>query len=125
MNISWIKKDEDNLFATLYPNYILFNKSAASLLKSAYRVRFGFNEENDLVMQLLTKEEAVRGDIDESTLFNVDEKLSYSRVSCASLLRTIASKEGLTLSKDSPLRYRCVFVEEEHLLLIKIKEGQK
>lgn len=125
MSISWIKKDDDNLFVTLYPNYILFNKNTASLLKTAYRVRFGFNEENDLVIQLLSKEEATRGDIDESSLFNIDERLTYSRVSCASLLRTIASKEGLSLSKEKPLRYRCVYEEENRLLLVKMKEEKQ
>jgi len=121
MGIRWFDFKEKDGSASLYNGYLTLNTIAKTPFSEAYRVMVGLNEEGNIVIEPLSKERVLRGDLDESLMLRYEDKRSYGRVSSAALMRQIADKSGLSLTK-TPLHFRTEWLEKEKRLIIYLKE---
>lgn len=120
MEIHWFDVRDKEGTASLYSSYIILNTVALAPLEKAYRVKVGVNSSDELVIEPISKERALVGDIEESTLLPIQVKRSYARICSSALMHMISSKFGLTLSKE-PLKFAAKWNEEDNLLIIVIK----
>lgn len=66
--IKWFNVKDRNGVASLYPNYITLNTAAMAPLDFAYRVQVGIDENNNIIIQPLTREVVESGVLDECCL---------------------------------------------------------
>ena len=119
--ISWWTAKEKNGQATLYNSNITLNKVASVPFEFANRVQVGLDENNNIVIEPLSKERVERGDFDEYNLLEIKIKPSYSRICSTDLMNFIGEKLKLALSTE-PLRFETVWEEENNHLVILIKK---
>ncbi len=122
--VTWLSKetDEDGI-ATFYRTYIMFNMSASSRLRDSYRVRVGIDDDKNIVVEPLNKELATRGDIMADSLYSLEERASYCRLSSASLLRQIYERVGIQINNGYK-RFHTRFDSSSQSLIIRIQEGE-
>lgn len=86
MAIEWIMPKDTLGTVTFYDSNITLNKVAASYFVDAYKVIVGIDrEKRRVVIKNLSKEEAIRGDINKNHLLDVAIKKSYGRISSKKL----------------------------------------
>lgn len=119
--ISWWTAKEKNGQATLYNSNITLNKVASVPFEFANRVQVGLDENNNIVIEPLSKERVERGDFDEYNLLEIKIKPSYSRICSTELMNFLSDKLKLALSTE-PLRFETIWEEENNHLVIQIKK---
>ena len=119
--ISWWTAKEKNGQATLYNSNITLNKVASVPFEFANRVQVGLDENNNIVIEPLSKERVERGDLDEYNLLEIKIKPSYSRICSTDLMNFLGEKLKLALSTE-PLRFETIWDEENNHLIIQIKK---
>jgi hypothetical protein len=123
MGILWFDSKEREGVASLYDNNITLNVEASVPFEYAYRVKVGVDEKKNIVISPLSKERVLRGDLDEYSLLEIAYKKSYSRICSTSLMKRIAEKTGLPLSKEA-LRFATSWDEEANLLTIHLERKE-
>lgn len=120
MNIKWFDLRDKEGTASFYSNYMTLNTIALLPFEKAYRVKVGVNAEKELVIEPISKERALVGDIEESTLLPIQLKKSYARICSSALLHSIAVSFDLDLS-SSPFKFPARWNAKENVLIISIK----
>lgn len=122
--ITWLSKEsDDDGIATFYPNYIMFNVNASSHLRGSYRIRVGVDDNRNIIIKPLNKELSTRGDIPLDSLYTLEERPSYCRLSSALLLRQLGEKIGLKL-ENCHLRFQTRFDSIDGQLVIQTSKGE-
>ena len=119
--ISWWTAKEKNGSATLYSSNITLNKVASVPFEFANRVQVGLDDNNNIVIEPLSKERVERGDLDEYNLLEIKTKPSYSRICSTDLMNFIQEKLKIALSTE-PVRFDTVWEEENNHLVILINK---
>ena len=122
MGITWFTTKEKAGTASFYKTNITLNTVATVPFEYAYRVQVGLSEEGNIVIQPLSKERVIRGDLDEYAIQSIAIKKTYSRISSTSLMKNIAEALGIELS-DNPVKYETSWDEKENILTILVKKG--
>ena len=117
MPIHWFGKTPNDGNASLYISNITLNKVASEPLNSAYKVQVGIDDNKNVVIKPLSKNQVERGDIPNDTIFDYQVKKSYSRICSSALMKDIASSCSLTLSKE-PLKIKTEWKSSDGLLII-------
>lgn len=121
MDVTWLSKTPHKGSVSIYRNNLTFNSVCLSYLKDAYMVRFGI-EGDSLLVEPLSKERVLVGDIDEKTLFKVSLSSTYARVSSTELVGNII--EGFSLCMDQePIKKEVLYKEGDRYLSIPMKGG--
>ena len=117
MSITWLAAKEKNGVASLYNTNITLNTVASVPFEYAYRCQVGISDENNIVIEPLTKERVLSGELDEYALLKVSVKPTYSRISSTLLMSRISEILGIELS-DKPLKFNTIWNEDENILTI-------
>lgn len=122
MQITWLDGKRKPGLVTFYKTNLTLNAVAATPFEHAYCVRIGFNEERDVVIQPMDKNEAERDTSDGEGIYKIACKKSYARISSTSLMSQIGAILGLKLN-DKPTQFESVYLDKENLLVIKTGKG--
>lgn len=123
MAIEWIMPKDTLGTVTFYDSNITLNKVAASYFVDAYKVIVGIDrEKRRVVIKNLSKEEAIRGDINKNHLLDVAIKKSYGRISSKKVVNDISSVTNFSFMKDTNYKYRAKWNANEKLLVIELDE---
>ena len=81
MSIKWFSTKEKIGSASFYATNITLNTIASVPFEYAYRVQVGIDDNGNIVIEPLSKERVIRGDLDEENIFKnfiycIDEKNS-------------------------------------------------
>ncbi len=123
--ISWWTAKEKTGQATLYNSNITLNKVASVPFEFANRVQVGLDENQNIVIEPISKDRVERGDLDEYNLLEIKTKPSYSRICSTDLMNFISKSLKLALSTE-PIRFETVWEEENnHLIVLVNKKGKE
>ena len=125
MAIQWFSTKEKLGSASFYNTNIKLNTIATVPFEYAYRVQVGMDENNNIVIQPLSKERVLRGDLDEYAIQQISIKKTYSRISSTILMKKIGSSLNIELS-DKPVKFETSWDEVQNILTIHTgKEAKK
>ena len=122
--IKWFNAKERNGTASLYSNNITLNTVAMYPLDYAFRVLVGIDDDKNIVIKPVSKNEVESGELDESRLLKLEIHKSFARISNSLLMRQIAEELNLELSKVA-VRYETSWDDKENVLVINVKGGAK
>ena len=115
--IKWFSTLEKVGNASFYSTNITLNTIASVPFEYAYRIQVGIDENNNIVIEPLSKERVLRGDLDEYSLLTIAVRKTYSRISSTSLMKKIQEALSINLS-NIPIKYDTKWNEKENLLII-------
>ena len=122
--IKWFDVKEKNGTASLYSNNITLNTVAMYPLDYAFRILVGIQDDANIIIKPVSKNEVENGELDESRLLKLERRKSFARISSSLLMRQISDELKLTLSKV-PVRFETYWDNSENVLVINVKGGQK
>ena len=122
--IKWFDAKERNGSASLYSNNITLNTTAMYPLSYACRVLVGVDENKNIVIKPVSKNEVESGALDESRLLKLETHKSFARISSSILMRQISEELKLELSKTA-LKFETSWDDNENVLVVNTKGGQK
>ena len=122
--IKWFDAKERHGSASLYSNNITLNTTAMYPLDYAFRVLVGVQDDKNIVIKPVSKNEVESGTLDESRLLKLEIHKSFARISSSVLMRQIAEELKLELSKTA-LKFETNWDDNENVLVINIKGGSK
>jgi len=117
MGITWLNAKEREGVASLYSTNITLNTVASVPFEYAYRVQVGIDDEDNVVIQPLSKDRVERGDLDEYAIQKIAIKKSYSRISSTDIMKRIAQTLNITLD-ETPRRFKTKWDDKENILHI-------
>lgn len=123
MAVNWLSNISRYGSVSIYHSNLTFNTVSSESLSEAYRVRVGIDD-GMVILEPLSKERVLRGDIDEHALFEIKRKSSYSRISSTGLVNNLLSALKLEL-KSEPLKLKTIWDAERNCLIINAKEEEK
>ena len=122
--IKWFDAKERNGTASLYSNNITLNTIAMYPLDYAFRVLVGIQDDGNIVIKPVSKNEVESGTLDESRLLKLERHKSFARISSSLLMRQISEEIDEELSK-SAMKFETIWDDYENVLVININGGQK
>lgn len=122
--IKWFDAKEKIGSASLYSSNITLNTVAMYPLDYAFRVLVGISDEGNIIIKPVSKNDVESGQLDESRLLKLEIHKSFARISSSLLMRQISEEFHLELGKV-PLRYSTNWDNNDNVLVIDIKGGQK
>ncbi len=122
--IKWFDAKERHGSASLYSNNITLNTTAMYPLDYAFRVLVGVQDDKNIIIKPVSKNEVESGTLDESRLLKLEIHKSFARISSSVLMRQIAEELKLELSKTA-LKFETNWDDNENVLVINIKGGSK
>lgn len=117
MGITWLNAKEREGVASFYSTNITLNTVASVPFEYAYRVQVGIDDQDNVVIQPLSKDRVERGDLDEYAIQKIAIKKSYSRISSTDIMKRIAQKLNITLD-ETPQRFKTKWDDKENILHI-------
>ena len=124
MGITWFSTKERLGQASFYDSNITLNIIASVPFDMAYRVQVGIDDDKNIIIEPISKDRVVRGDLDEYSLLTIQMKKSYSRINSTSLMKNIASSLDLELSK-TPIKFDTKWDDDNNQLVILTGKGGK
>ena len=122
--IKWFDAKERNGTASLYSNNITLNTIAMYPLDYAFRVLVGIQDDGNIVIKPVSKNEVESGTLDESRLLKLERHKSFARISSSLLMRQISEEIDEELSK-SAMKFETIWDDNENVLVINISGGRK
>ena len=122
--IKWFDAKERNGTASLYSNNITLNTIAMYPLDYAFRVLVGLQDDGNIVIKPVSKNEVESGTLDESRLLKLERHKSFARISSSLLMRQISEEIDEELSK-SAMKFETIWDDNENVLVINISGGRK
>ena len=121
MAIEWFSTTNKEGIATLYESNITLNKNTIRNIEDAYSVMLGIDEEKkQVVIKPLNKEADQRGDIPPTHKYKITIRSSYGRIANKDFMRNIEKAFGISLAE--PKKYPTYYDEDNHLVIIDLKE---
>ena len=117
MAIQWFSVKEKLGSASFYATNITLNTIASVPFEYAYRVQVGMDEHGNIVIEPLTKERVLRGDLDEYAIQQIAMKKTYSRISSTPLMKKISEALGIQLG-DKPTKFETTWDEVANILTV-------
>jgi hypothetical protein len=118
MGIQWFSAKEKEGSASFYSTNITLNTVAAVPFEYAYRVQVGIDDDYNIVIEPLSKDRVLKGDLDEYAIQKISVKKTYARISSTALMKMIAKALNIELG-DNPTRFDTSWDEKKNLLTIK------
>ena len=115
--VKWFNVKAKNGVASLYSNSITLNTTAMYPFEEAYRVQVGLDDNNNIVIQPLTRAVVESGELDESCLLKLEKNKSFARISSTPLMKQIAEAIGIELSKNA-VQFETMWDAKENVLTI-------
>lgn len=119
--IKWFDADKKskNCIATIYDTNITLNKHACDLIESAYTVMLGIDyDSKKLFIKPLNKDIATRGDIPQTSQYNITIRSSYGRISNVDFVKEIKGIIGVDSLKTNPKKFNVEYSDTMNTLTI-------
>ena len=119
--IKWfdMENKNKNCIATIYDTNITLNKYACDLISNAYTVMLGIDYDNKLLfIKPLKKDIATRGDIPQTSQYNITIRSSYGRISNVDFVKEIKGILGVDSLKEEPRKFSVDYLESNNTLKI-------
>jgi hypothetical protein len=124
-NFIWASKKSLDELATLYGSNITLNKSASSYFESAYVVLIGLDQEDqEIAIKPLSKEEATSGLIPEDQWHNITVKSSYSRICNKTFMKEVSELMNLSFENNQMYKFKASWNNKENALIIDLKNRE-
>lgn len=117
MGIKWLNIRDKEGSASFYSTNITLNTVASTPFEYAYRVQIGIDDDNNVIIQPLSKEKVLRGDLDEYALLKIAVKKTYSRISNTEIMKRIGEHLNLDYS-NGPIKFKTTWDDNENMLII-------
>ena len=117
--IKWfdMESKNKNYIATIYDSNITLNKHACDLIDTAYTVMLGLDYTNkQLFIKPLSKDVATRGDIPESSQYNITIRSSYGRISNVDFIKEVKGILGVDSLKVNPKKFNVEYQEQQNII---------
>ena len=122
MDIKWFNESPKSATATLTPAHITFNKTATHYFEKAFQVMMGYDASGFIiVIKPLSKAAALRGNISETSKYNITVKSSYSRVTNKAFMQTTQDVFNLELP-ETGRKYEAFWDDKNEFLTVNLKE---
>lgn len=118
MNIRWLDNKEKTSIVTIYKTTITFNVSAMKYFETAFRVRVGINENDEILFSPIDKSTALRGEINEDQLFKFESRNTFLRISNKVLTKLISEQLNLDFYLE-PIKFNAIWDEKNNVLILK------
>lgn len=123
MAITWYNERKKDCIATLYDTNITLNRPTSVFVERAYKVMLGVDElKKVFYIKPITKDEVTRGTYENSQLYNITLKSSYSRITNKGFMKEVKDVLGLKEIGDTPRKFLISYDEDEKVLIINLKE---
>jgi hypothetical protein len=123
MSILWINAKARPGMASIYPSNITLNIAASDEIKKAYRLQIGIDDNRNIILKPLGKNEVEDSGIDIETLYELKVKKSYSRISSTPLINYLMENVGFDLDEGGFIKYPTYYDEVNKYLVIKTSKG--
>lgn len=117
MEIKWFNAKERFGSASLYLTNITLNTVAAVPFEYAYRVQVGIDDKRNVLIHMLSKDNVLRGDLDEYSLLKISVKNTYARISSTEIMKRISDETKIVLS-NKPIKYNTSWDDTTNILTI-------
>ncbi|MDO9629587.1 MAG: hypothetical protein Q7I99_06775 [Acholeplasmataceae bacterium] len=122
MEITWFNEKPKDLVVTLAAGNITLNKPATVYFENAFSVMLGIDKMKKLiVIKPLSKAEAMRHDIPDSSKYRITVRSSYSRVTNKAFMDEICELAGLNLNVETH-KFKATWNHKDQILLVDLKE---
>lgn len=122
MAIKWFSPKEVTGSASFYASNITLNKVATVPFTYAYRALVGIDENNNIVIEPLTKDRVDRGNLDEFAVQKISVTKSYSRISSKQLMDLIFESLKIDLGDEEFKKFDTYRDINKNVLVIKTGE---
>lgn len=122
MAIKWFSPKEVTGSASFYASNITLNKVATVPFMYAYRALVGIDENNNIVIEPLTKDRVDRGNLDEFAVQKISVTKSYSRISSKQLMDLIFESLKIDLGDEEFKKFDTYRDINKNVLVIKTGE---
>ncbi|MCY6483800.1 hypothetical protein OW763_05485 [Clostridium aestuarii] len=116
MNIVWFDANKGIPSATVAQYGINLNNSAAEYLKSAVKIKLGYEEK----MKHICIQSCDKNDTSGFNLPHMDDKVKNARISCREFIRLLSIKFGLDTTISD--KYYCYWDEGIKVLVIDLNQ---
>lgn len=116
--IKWINEKEKGGNASFYDTNLTLNSVAAAPFEAYEYVRFGIDEEGNVIVAAVSPEDLDKGLIDLKSCYKVVNHRGYARVSSTALLRSIASELNLAFG-PKPMQFPTIWNEKDNHLIVR------
>ncbi len=121
--LEFFDDDTKTGIASIYDRHILFNSKLIKYFDSAYKVRIGIDkEENQVYVFMISKDYALSGEINETSLLPVSISKSYVRVASKSLINFISNSFGLKIEKGKSIQFKASYDEAKKAIVINMED---
>lgn len=120
--IQWFSKNEKSAFATIYSTNITINKTGSEMIKDAYAVMLGLDEDDyKIALQPISQDEYEKKEYPVDNMFVLSGGKTYARVSSTDFVEKVSSLMGCNY-KEKTRKYSCFYDQHEKLLIIDLKK---
>lgn len=121
--LEFFEFDVINGSASIYESHITLNKTLLKYFADAYRVRVGIEkEEKQVYIYLISKDYAMSGELNTTSLLPVSVSKTYARICSRPLIDYICKNFGIKIDKNSFKRYQACYDAAKKVIIINIKE---
>lgn len=122
MKIKWLSKDESLGAVTIYDNNIRLSKKAADYFLDAFAVAVGIDEDNNnIIIKNVSKEEAESNRFDKSRLHKISIKPNYGRITGKQMIDELKVNYGFDFSKKPTYKYSARWNTGDKLLIVEME----
>ena len=117
--LEFFDEDTKSGTATMYDRHILFNSKLIKYFDDAYRVRIGVDKElNKAFIFMISKDYALSGEVNETSLLPVSISKSYARIASKSLINYLSDAFSLEVSKEKSIQFKAYFDEAKKAIVL-------
>lgn len=120
--IEFFELDNNVGTASIYDSHITLNKSLLKYFHNAYRVRLAVDkEEEKCYIYIISKDYALSGELNESSLLNLSISKTYARVCSRPAVDYLLNVFDLKISKKEFKRFKANYDDEKKVIVIDMK----
>lgn len=122
MGIIWFDGEPKEIVVTISELNLTINKPGVQFFESANQIMLGFDEVKKLVfIKPLTKDEVLRGDIDEHMRYNISLTQSYGRIANKAFVTKLDKLFDLGLDEKG-MKFKAHWIKNQNMLEVDLKE---
>lgn len=123
MSITWLKKTIEYGIANLNLNSLTLNTNASAYFDDAYRFLIGIDENKNIIIKGLNRNEYELGKHDKDTIFEFQKAKTYTRISSKTLMSNISDYCNIKLDKENK-KFKTFYDYNENNLVILLNEKE-
>ena len=117
--LEFFDEDTKSGTATMYDRHILFNSKLIKYFNNAYRVRVGVDKElNKAFIFMISKDYALSGEVNETSLLPISISKSYVRIASKNLINYLSDSFDVPIVKNKSKQFKAYFDESKKAIVV-------